>query len=184
MQKFAFIENVPGLSVEPYTTTFDDGEWFNRIAGCDGIDKCLAYAKELIADGYTLFDLCGDFGPEHIAELLKDAPEGTEAYFAAYLPEELTKMEALEQYVEYGQIIMGNVDEPTWFHLTAPEMNTHSVFVRDQAMAVEAAKQLAADGVDGIELCSAFDLDMTKEIIAAVESIDPKIPVGSNGIQL
>ena len=29
-----------------------------------------------------------------------------------------------------------------------------------------------------------FDLDMTKSIIAAVEAIDPTIPVGSNGITL
>jgi len=38
--------------------------------------------------------------------------------------------------------------------------------------------------VDGIELCSSFDLNMTKSIIAAVEAIDPTIPVGSNGITL
>ena len=44
------------------------------------------------------------------------------------------------------------------------------------------ASYLAKAGVDGIELCSSFDLDMTKQIIAAVEAVDPKIPVGSNGI--
>lgn len=182
MQKYAFVENIPDLSVEPYKAVFDDGEWHNVIAGKNGIAACMAYLERLLAEGYSLINLCGDFGPDHVAELMHDAPEGTEIHFAAYLPEELAKLEALEQYVEYGQIIFGGVESPTRFDLESPEMNTHTVFVADQAQAVETAKQLAAEGMDGIELCSGFDLDMTREIIAAVESVDPKIPVGSNGI--
>ena len=182
MQKYAFIENIPELSVEPYEVSFDDGEWISTIAARDGIAACIAYAERLIADGYCLINLCGDFGPEHVAELMHDAPEGTEIHFAAYLPEEVAKLDALEQYIEYGQIIFGGVEEPKRFDLQSPQMNTHTVFVKDLGQAVEAAKSLAAEGMDGIELCSGFDLDMTRQIIAAVESVDPKIPVGSNGI--
>lgn len=182
MDKYAFLENVPDLSVEPYADSFDDGEWYSLIAGKNGVDQVVAYAKELIADGYSLINLCGDFGEEHVAEIMKDAPEGTEVHYAAYLPAELAKMEALDQYIEYGQIIFGGVEEPVRLELAAPEMNTHTVFIKDMEQAVAEAENFAKAGVDGIELCSAFDLDMTKAIIAAVEAIDPKIPVGSNGI--
>lgn len=184
MQKYAFVQNVPELSVTPYETTFDDGEWLSLVAGFDGIPACMDYLKGLIADGFSLINLCGDFGPEEVGELMKDAPEGTEIHFAAYLPEELAKLEALEQYIEYGQIIFGGVEEPVRYDLEAPEMNTHTVFIKDLDQAIDVAKKLAAEGMDGIELCSGFDLDMTKQIIAAVESVDARIPVGSNGIEV
>ena len=66
MDKYAFLENVPDLSVEPYADSFDDGEWYSLIAGKNGVDQVVAYAKELIADGYSLINLCGDFGEEHV----------------------------------------------------------------------------------------------------------------------
>ncbi len=184
MNKYAFLENVPNLSVDGYSDCFDDGEWLSLVAGLNGVEQVLEYAKELIADGYSLINLCGDFNEEHVAELMKDAPEGTEIHFAAYLPEELRKLEALDQYIEYGQIIFGGVEDPVHLELQAPEMNTHTVFIKDLEQAIREAERFAEAGVDGIELCSGFDLDMTKSIIAAVEAIDPKIPVGSNGITL
>ena len=184
MQKYAFVENIPDLSVEPYMTVFDDGEWHNVIAGKNGIAACMAYLERLLAEGYSLINLCGDFGPDHVAELMHDAPEGTEIHFAAYLPEELAKLEALEQYVEYGQIIFGGVEEPMRLELKAPQMNTHTVFIKDLDQAIAVAEDFARAGVDGIELCSSFDLDMTKAVIEAVEAIDPKIPIGSNGITI
>ena len=76
------------------------------------------------------------------------------------------------------------MEEPAHLELQAPEMNTHTVFIKDLEQAIQEAERFAKAGVDGIELCSGFDLDMTKSIIAAVEAIDPKIPVGSNGITL
>ena len=96
--KYAYVENVPDLSVGNYMDSFDDGEYLNHVAGFNGMDACMDYVKQLIRDGYTLINLCGDFGSEQVAELLKDAPEGTEVKYAAYLPEEQAKLEALEQY--------------------------------------------------------------------------------------
>ena len=180
--KYAYVENVPDLSVENYMDSFDDGEYLNHVAGFDGVDVCMDYVKGLIRNGYSLINLCGDFGKEHVEELMKDAPEGTEIKYAAYLPEEMAKLEVLEQYIEYGMIILGNVEQPVRKELTAPEMNTHIVYVKDLEQAVEAARKFAEDGVDGIELCGWFDLEKTKAIIVAVESVDKTIPVGSNGL--
>lgn len=182
MKKYAYVENVPGLEAEQYIAFFDDGEYINQIAGFDGVDVCMEYVKGLIRDGYELINLCGDFGREHVEELTQDAPEGTKVCYAAYLPEELVKLEALEQYIEYGMIIVGNVEETARLELSAPVMNTHVVFVKDLEQAVDAARKFAEDGVDGIELCSWFDREKTKEVITAVETIDKTIPVGSNGI--
>ena len=182
MKKYAFIENAPGLTVGEYMDTFEDGEWINHIAGFDGMERVMDYAKQLIRDGYSLINLCGDFGKEHVAELMKGAPEGTNVFYAAYLPSELAKLDALEQFVEYVQIIFGTVEEPVHLDLLDPAMNTHSVFVKDLEQAIAVAEEYAKAGIDGIELCSGFDLAMTKAIIDAVEAIDPTIPVGSNGI--
>ena len=182
MEKYAFIENVPGLTADNYMDSFNDGEWISYVIGLDGMDKVVECAKQMIADGASLINLCGDFGEEHVAEIMKDAPEGVEVHYAAYLPEELAKLEALTQYVEYGQIIFGGVEEPLHLELKDPAMNTHTVFIKDLDQAIQEAQNFAKAGVDGIELCSSFDLDMTNQIIAAVEAIDPKIPVGSNGI--
>ena len=184
MKKYAYVENVPGLAIENYKANFDDGEYLNHIAGFDGVDVCMDYVKGLIRDGYSLINLCGDFGKEHVEELMKDAPEGTAVHYAAYLPEELAKLEALEQYIEYGMIIVGNVEEPVRLELSAPVMNTHVVFVKDLEQAADAAHKFAEDCVDGIELCSWFDLEKTQRIIAEVESVSLLIPVGSNGINL
>lgn len=182
MQKYAYIQNVPGLSVDGYMDSFDDGEWISHIAGFDGIDACMDYARKLIAEGYSMLNFCGDFGQEHVDELMKDAPEGTIIKYAAYLPEEQKKLEALPKYDEYGMIIFGGVDEPVRLDLLAPEMNTHTVFIKDLDQATSVALQLCEEGVDGIELCGSFDPDMTKRIISEVEKIRPEVPVGSNGI--
>ena len=180
--KYAYVQNVPDLSVDYYMDSFDDGEYLNHVAGFNGMDVCVDYVKQLIRDGYRLINLCGDFNDAYVEEIMKDAPEGTEVKYAVYLPEELAKLEALEQYIEYGQIILANVDEPVRRDILAPEMNTHTVYVKDLEQAASAARQLAERGVDGIELCGWFDLEKTKRIIEAVESFDKTIPVGSNGI--
>ena len=57
MNKYAFLENVPDLSVDAYSDSFDDGEWLSLVAGLNGVDQVLEYAKELIADGYSLINL-------------------------------------------------------------------------------------------------------------------------------
>ena len=120
MQKYAYIQNVPGLSVDGYMDSFDEGEWISHIAGFDGIDVCMDYAKKLIAEGYSMLNFCGDFGQEYVDELMKDAPEGTIIKYAKYLPEEQKKLEALPQYIEYGMIIFGGVDDPVRLDLLAP----------------------------------------------------------------
>ena len=48
MNKYAFIENVPDLSVDAYSDCFDDGEWMNLIAGFNGMDKVIIAAVEAI----------------------------------------------------------------------------------------------------------------------------------------
>ena len=54
MNKYAFLENVPDLSADSYSDSFFDGEWLSLVAGLNGVDQVLKYAKELIADGYSL----------------------------------------------------------------------------------------------------------------------------------
>ena len=182
MNKYAFLENVPGLSVDNYVGVFNDGEWENIIAGCDGVDAVMDYAKKLISEGAELINLCGDFTEENVKELEAFAPGKVTAHYAAYTPKEMAKLEALSQYAEYVMIIFGNVEEPHLVELNSPEMHTCAVFVKDVDMAVSVAQEYAKKGIDGIELCSGFHEEETNKVITAVEEIDPKVPVGSNGL--
>ena len=56
MNKYAFLENVPGLTVDGYMDSFDDGEWISCVAGFDGMDRVMECAKQMIADGYSLIN--------------------------------------------------------------------------------------------------------------------------------
>ena len=53
MKKYAFIENVPGLSVDGYMKTFDDGEWLNQIAGFDGSNQ---FFRHVLIESAAHFD--------------------------------------------------------------------------------------------------------------------------------
>lgn len=63
--------------------------------------------------------------------------------------------------------------------LLSKECNTKIMLVKDLDMACQAAKELVEKGVFFIELCSWFDTERTKAVIAA---IDGKLPVGSCGL--
>ena len=50
MNKYAFLENVPDLSVDGYSDCFDDGEWLSLVAGLNGVDQVLEYAKDYLGE--------------------------------------------------------------------------------------------------------------------------------------
>ena len=179
MLKFAFLINVPGQSPESFCGIYENEESFNRIVGTDNMDMAKEYMENLLKDGYTIFNLCGDFDDEITAQMQQMAGPDAKVRNASYLPEELAKVEALEEFTRYGIIVqMVGVKAPTEVTIHCEDFDTKAIFVSDQPEAVEAAKKLAAEGVHDIELCSWFDRAKTEEIIAA---IDGSVPVGTCG---
>lgn len=179
MLKFAFLINTPGQTPESYSKTYENAESFNLLAGTPDMDAAKAYVKKLADEGYTLFNLCGDFDDEITAQMQELAGPDVKIKHADYLPEQAKMVEALEEFSRYGiVIVMRGVEEPTDVVIDGPELYTHAIFVKDQEQANAAAKKLAEEGVHDIELCSWFDTERTLPVIEAVAGA---CPVGTCG---
>ena len=175
--KFAFILNTDGGHPDTYKAVLQ-AEDFNAVYGVTGVEEGMEFAKKLVTEeGYDCVNFCGDFTAEQAAEIRAYNVISREA---VYLPEELEKVEKLEDLSEYGLIITEyGVKETTAFNIIDPACNTYIRFVPDIDSACEAAKELVETGVALIELCGLFDMEKTK---AVIEAIDGKVPVGSCGL--
>lgn len=179
MLKFTWLVNVPGQSPETYCGVYENAESYNVVAGTDNMEMAKEFVKKQAEDGFTLFNLCGDFDDEITAQMQELAGEGVKIRHADYLPAELEKVSALEEFSEYGiVVVMNGVEEPSEVDINVGGMHTRAIFVKDQDQANEAAKVLSDAGMHGIELCSWFNKERTESVIAA---IDGKTPVGTCG---
>ena len=179
MLKFAWLVNVPGSSPEKYSGVYENAESCNMVVGTGDMESAKAFVKKLADEGYTLFNLCGDFDDDITAEMAALAGDGVKISHADYLPEELAKVSALEEFSEYGiVIVMRGVEQPVEVDVDADGMHTRAVFVKDLEQAKTAAKKLSDAGVHGIELCSWFDREKTE---AVIEAIGGATPVGTCG---
>ncbi len=180
MLKFAFLINVPGQNPETYCGTYENSESFNLVAGTDNMDMAVDCVGKLAADGYTLFNLCGDFDDEVTAKMQEAAGPDVKIRHADYFPEQLAKVEALPEFTKYGIIVvMRGVEEPSEVVIDKPELYTKAIFVKDQEQANAAAKKLAEEGMHDIELCSWFTEEKTQEVI---DAIGGAVAVGSCGL--
>lgn len=180
MLKFAFLINVPGQSPRIYSGIYENSESFNLVAGTGSMEEAKEFVGELAADGYTLLNLCGDFDDAVTAEMQEIAGPDVKIRHADYLPDELAKVEALPEFSKYGiVIVMRGVEEPAEVVLSCTDFYTKAIFVKDQEQASAAAKQLAAEGMHDIELCSWFTEEKTQ---AVIDAIGGAVPVGSCGL--
>lgn len=173
--KFAFILNTDGGHPDTYSLSFK-GEDENYIYGVTGVEEGVSFAKRLAKEGFELINLCGDFTSEDAAAI---SAVGIEVKNADYMPEQLEKLEALEDLSHYGIILADSgVDAPAALEKKDPACNVYVRIVKDEADACAAAKELVAEGVAFMELCSWFDKEKTDMIIEAIEG---KVPVGTCG---
>lgn len=180
MLKFAFMINVPGYTPETFSTEYDSGESITRIVGTDNMDMAVEYAGKLAAEGFNLFNLCGDFDEEITEKIRQAVGEGVKVKNATYSPEETEKLEKLEEFSKYGIIaIASELEEDKALEVTCPDLYAKMWLVKDAEQASVAAEELSKEGMHAIELCSWFDAERTAPIIKAVNS--ETIPVGSCG---
>lgn len=175
--KFAFILNTDGGHPDTYNIQCQGAD-FNAVYGVTGVEEGMDYAKHLITqEGYDCINFCGDFTAEQAAEIRAYNVISREA---KYLPEELAKVEQLEDLSEYGLIVWDDgFDETKPFDIIDPACNTYIRFVPDVDSACKAAEELVVNGVALIELCGLFDMERTQKVIKA---IDGRVPVGSCGL--
>ena len=180
MLKFVFMINMPGQNPDTFSAVYENDESYNLIVGSDNMDMAKDLAAKYAAEGFTLFNLCGDFDDAITAEIAAAAGEGVKVKHADYLPAELAKLEAAPSLENYGIIIvMRGVEEPTELKLECDDCKVKAVFVKNLEQSEAVAKDMAACGTDFIELCSWFDAEKTEAVSAAAGG---KLPVGSCGL--
>ncbi|MDO4546109.1 MAG: DUF6506 family protein [Bacillota bacterium] len=179
MLKFAFIINVPGESPETYSAVYENEESYSIIAGTGDMNMAKDYVKKLADDGFTLFNLCGDFDDEITEQMQEMAGDSVKIRHANYNLNELVKLDRLRTMRNYGVIIvMDGVEKPHEVVLRSKECDTRAIFVKDMPQARRAARRLVEKRVNFIELCSWFD---TPRLEIVVKAIDGVVPIGTCG---
>ena len=179
MLKFAYIINMPGQTPDTYSAVYENAESYNLVVGVDGVESAKDYVKGLAADGYTLFNLCGDFDDEITADIQAAAGADVKIRHADYMPAEMEKMGKLTDLSTYGiVVVMRGVETPQQLELKCDDCDTTAIFVKDLDQAKTATKKLADGGIAFIELCSWFDKERTD---AVIEAVGGAVPVGTCG---
>lgn len=177
---YAFIMNSKSLTPEIYAGSIKS-ETFNAcFYGVNSMKMAANTVQKLASEGFGHIDLCGDFDEAAAEEMQALAGEQTKISNMKYFPEELEKLESLDDMGKYGIIIIDNSFRPDIRNLVmkSDEFDTHIAAVKDLDHACHAAQILVSEGINFIELSSGFNADMTKIII---EKIGGKVPVGFAG---
>ena len=66
--RFAYVFLMPGFSHETHVAKMEKEGFAYKTVGIDLADRAqvLTVAKQLVAEGYQMIELCGGFGPEWI----------------------------------------------------------------------------------------------------------------------
>lgn len=180
MFRFAFIAKISGASPETYRQMYKNNESYNLFLGIDPMSKTEDLIEKLLKDNIEEINLCGAFDDLETKALRNVTKGKIEIFNATYSPEEELKVQKIDSIREYGFIsITKNIDKLMRMDLLGEKGNTRIMLVKDLDMACAAAKQLVADGIQLMELCSWFDKEKTQ---AVIDSINSKVPVGSCGL--
>lgn len=180
MFRCAFIMNSERMTPETYSLRFQSEEFFCYVAAVNGLEMAQELAKQLAEDGVTAIDLCGDYTAEMAQTVAAYAGGSVRVCFAKYQPEEAKKLDALTSLNPFGIIMKGAGlgDGCEKRELTSDEFDTVIYIAGSDEAAAQAAKDLVAQGIAFIELCSYFDAEKAAAISTAIEG---KVPVGYCG---
>ncbi len=68
---FAFIVFGPDYTADTHTETLQSEALKTRVVGVNSLEMAETMAKELVADGVQLIELCGWFGPKGAAYIIE-----------------------------------------------------------------------------------------------------------------
>lgn len=164
-----------GLQSDRCRHTFEAPEFAMEIRGVASLEDGEAMARELVASGVQLLDLCGGFDETMIGRIVT-AVEGKIPVGGCPLPPEET--EKATGWTRYGFIFKGpgmRADRCR-FSCDTPGFAMEIRGVSSPEEGEDAARDLVGLGIQLLELCGGFNEAMTARIAAAVEE---KIPVNA-----
>lgn len=179
MEKFLFILNSETLTSETYRKVITSDTFSTDICGVNSFEMACQVVKEGVEKGVECFNLCGDFGPEEIEKIKKDIHQNLNISYVKYSKEEEEKLNQLNKMTAYGIIVMWhdyNLEKTT---MKSNELTTEVMTVKNLDQACTAAEILVNEGIDFIELCSAFNESDSKVIS---DYIKGAVPIGYAGL--
>lgn len=92
---FGFIFTGRGLDPASDRAVIEKGDFKTLIVGMSTPDACVDVAKEMVADGVELIELCGGFGPVWTARVLEAIDGAIPVGAVGYGPESIDSMARL-----------------------------------------------------------------------------------------
>lgn len=179
MEKFLFILNSETLTHETYRKVITSPTFSTDICGVNSFEMACHVVKEGVETGVTCINLCGDFGPEEIEKIKKVIRHDLNISYVKYSKEEEDKLNKLEKMTAYGIIVMWHDYNLEKTIMESEELTTEIITVKNLDQACKAAEILVNEGIDFIELCSAFNESDSKVIS---DYIKGAVPMGYAGL--
>jgi len=173
--KYCFMMIGEGLSPENCSGSVASDTFEANVYGVETDDAACEVAKNEVENGAELIELCGDFDQVKAQKIRAAIDNKADVRFVDYDNKELKKLNEAASLENYAFIMMVDDFNPGMHQLALADGTVKIIGVGNVEQACEQAKQLAGCDIDFIELCSAFDCDMTAEVIAAING---KVPVG------
>lgn len=92
---FAFIVFGPDYTADTHTETLQSEALKTRVVGVNSLEMAEMTAKELVADGVQLIELCGWFGPKGAACIIEAVGDQVPVGFVTSGPDSYTLMHEL-----------------------------------------------------------------------------------------
>lgn len=179
MEKFLFILNSETLTSETYRKSICSPTFSTDICGVNSFEMTCDVIRDSVEKGVECINLCGDFGPEEINKIKKEGYQDLNISYVKYSKEEEEKLNQLSKMNAYGIIVMWhdyNLEKTT---MKSDELITKVMTVKDLDQACKAAEILVNEGIDFIELCSAFN-EADGKVIS--DYIGGAVPIGYAGL--
>ncbi len=95
LKKFGFIVTGAGLRPQEHRATISSGPFEGLFVGVESAAQGPDVAREMVAAGIELIELCGGFGPLGTAKVIEAIDGAVPVGFVGYGPESIDSMHAL-----------------------------------------------------------------------------------------
>jgi hypothetical protein len=95
LQRFGFIVKGTGYDPDRHTMSLQSPEFTTMVVGVSVPEQALPVAKQMVASGIQLIELCGGFGPIWTARIIDAIDRAVPVGSVAYGPESIDQMHHL-----------------------------------------------------------------------------------------
>ena len=177
--QYGYVVNLDGAKMEK--ASFASADFSVSVIAVSTLEMAITAARKLVAEGVSHIDFCGDFDDEKLAALSKNLGSNVTIDAAKYYPEQLVKLDTINMD-RFAHIVWGkgfdSIRDGTEINIPSCEMKVIGVSSLEEAC--DLAESLVDEGIEFIELSSAFGVDETNAVINAV---DGKAAIGSAGLK-